>query len=487
LSFALRAGGAGSFDWDISSDVIAWSEESLALHGLGSGDAPRTCQAWLDSLFADDRPAVQASLDRALVEGELAAEYRIRRHDNGELRWIQISGQPIYGDDGKPRRMLGVLADITKRKVAEEALREADRRKDEFLAMLSHELRNPLAPIQNVAHILNNEDLDPATIRWGVDVLRRQAIHLTRLVDDLLDVARITRGAITMLKEPASIASVLDAAVEVVGPVLATKRQTVNLDLGSSPLRVEGDHVRLTQVFGNILTNASKYSPDRTTIDIVGEATANTVVVRIRDQGIGLDSRDLPRIFELFAQAAPPLDRSQGGLGIGLTIAQQIVRLHGGEITARSAGVGQGSEFIVRLPRLATPPPSITPEPAVRAAGPHLHILVVDDNVDAAVSLARILQTAGHETRVAHDGPGALATIGQFPADVVFLDLGLPGFDGYTVATFMRQQFPHPSRRIYALSGYGREQDRERSHRAGFDGHLLKPVDPSEVLRVVAG
>jgi PAS domain S-box-containing protein len=486
LSFALRAGGAGSFDWDISSNVIAWSEESLSLHGFSSEDPPLAREAWLDSLNADDRPVVQASLERALVDGELAAEYRIRRND-GEPRWIQISGQTIYGDDGKPRRVLGVLADITKRKVAEESLREADRRKDEFLAMLSHELRNPLAPIQNVAHILMAERLDPAMIRWGVDVLRRQASHLTRLVDDLLDVARITRGAITMRKEALSIASVLDAAVEVVEPVLAAKRQTINLDVRSSPLHVEGDPVRLTQVFGNILTNAAKYSPDRTTIDVVGEATTDAVIVRVRDQGIGLDSRDLPKIFELFAQAARSLDRSQGGLGIGLTIAQQIVRLHGGEIEARSAGVGHGSEFIVRLPRLSTPPPSTTAEPAAGAAGRRLRILVVDDNVDAAESLALILQTAGHETRVAHDGPSALAALGQFPADVVLLDLGLPGLDGYAVATSIREQLPHTSRRIYALSGYGREQDVERSRRAGFDGHLVKPVDPGEVLRIVDG
>jgi PAS domain S-box-containing protein len=486
LSMALRAGRAGSFDWDIAGDVNVWSDETLALHGFKPGEFARTREAWLACVHPDDRPGMLQALERALADGEIAVEYRIRVNDTGEVRWIHVRGQVIYDEARRPRRMLGINADITERKQAEEALREADRRKDEFLAMLAHELRNPLAPIRNIAHILKNENLDAATLRRNSELLQRQANQLARLVDDLLDVARITRGTIELQKEPVSIQSILDAALETVQPLFTLKRQTVSTNLGATSLRVEGDPVRLSQAFGNILANAAKYSPDRAMIDVSVEESGDEAIVRVRDEGIGIDPKDLPHIFDLFMQADRSLDRGQGGIGVGLTIVKVLVEMHGGRVEAHSAGLGHGSELTIRLPRLLSTAPLSSPAPVAPRSTVQRRILVVDDNPDSAESLALLLKIAGHETQVAHDGASALAALEHFPPDIVLLDIGLPGMDGYVVARLIRERFPMSSRRLYALTGYGREEDQERALSSGFDGHLTKPVDPERLLRLMS-
>jgi signal transduction histidine kinase/ActR/RegA family two-component response regulator len=368
-----------------------------------------------------------------------------------------------------------------------DALREANRQKDDFLAMLAHELRNPLAPIRNVAQILANGSLDANVVRQSSELLRRQANQLTRLVDDLLDVARIRRGSVTLQREPVDVERCIEMAIEAVQPQLDQKQQTVVLHGASDTVMVDGDAVRLGQVLSNLLTNASKYSAEGTHIRINIEGSADEVTVRIRDEGIGIDAQMLPQVFELFVQGDRSLDRSGGGLGIGLTIARHLVEMHGGSVVASSDGAGKGSEFCVRLPRLASvvrPAPEAGASPvSARAAR---RVLVIEDNRDAAESLRVLLGMEGHEVIVAHDGAAALAQIEGFRADVVLLDIGLPGMDGYMVAHAIRARDLQPPPRLLALTGYGRDEDRHAALAAGFDDHLTKPVDPVRLLTIIA-
>ena len=370
-----------------------------------------------------------------------------------------------------------------------QALREADRRKDEFLAMLAHELRNPLAPIRNVGYVLAKGIADPATVRRSGQMIERQASHLTHLVDDLLDVARITRGRVVLKRETLSLDSIAEAAIETVQPQLDARSQTVVLRRSAERIFVDGDSVRLCQVLANLLTNAIKYSSERSRIEIVIEGTAADALISVNDHGIGIDPQMLPRLFDPFLQGDRSLDRAQGGLGVGLTIVKLLVGMHGGDVRARSEGIGKGSEFRIRLPRVLAPVPSSAQSPGhektfVRPR----RVLVVEDNIDAAESLRAVLRTDGHEVDVAHDGAAGLARLEDFRADIVLLDIGLPRMDGYMVAHAIRERFALAGRRpkLLALTGYGREDDRDAALKAGFDGHVAKPVDPRLLLQIVA-
>ncbi len=380
------------------------------------------------------------------------------------------------------REALAIAAEHAK------ALREADRRKDEFLAMLAHELRNPLAPIRNAAYVLSRGAADPATVRRSGQMIERQASHLTHLVDDLLDVARITRGRVVLHREPLSLDRVVEAALETVQPVLDARKQIVSVRQPGEKVFVDGDGTRLSQVVANLLTNASKYSPERARIAVVIDGSATDAIIEVHDPGVGIDAQLLPHLFDLFLQGDRTLDRAQGGLGVGLTIVKLLVGLHGGSVEAYSAGLHQGSEFRVRLPRRhqsAIPAPQVPEEP--RAVKPR-RVLVIEDNADAAESLRAVLQTDRHEVEVVHDGAEGLAKLEEFRADVVLLDIGLPRMDGYMVAHAIRERFALHGRRprLMALTGYGREEDRTAALKAGFDGHLAKPVDPRRLLQVVA-
>ena len=392
---------------------------------------------------------------------------------------------PIVTSGVGVTHILGTAKDVTARKQAEEALREADRRKDEFLAMLAHELRNPLAPIRTIAHVLAHETLETAAVRRQGQLLERQVHHLGCLVDDLLDAARITRGTIELKKKMLALKTVLDTAFETVEPLINVKRQTLVADYCAESVVVEGDAARLAQVFGNLLANAAKYSPDRAIVEVSMQREQGDVVVRVRDQGIGIDAQTLPHVFDLFAQADRSLDRSEGGLGIGLTIVKSLIELHGGRVAAHSVGLGSGSTFTVRLPLAdgAYTAPATTPAPA--KATTRRRVLIVDDNRDAAESLSLLLQIAGHEAQTAHDGASALEALERFRAEVILLDIGLPGVDGYVVAQSIRERFPDPPRRLYALTGYGLEQDRALALSAGFDDHLTKPIDPARLLELI--
>ncbi len=366
-----------------------------------------------------------------------------------------------------------------------EQLRSEHARKDEFLAMLAHELRNPLAPLLNSLALLRRmERPEVADLRRHFNVMGRQVHQLTRLVDDLLDVSRVSRGLIELRREPLAVSEILEIAIEAARPALEARSHRVEHFGEPGEVFVNADRVRLTQVFANLLQNAAKYTDPGGTIGLGIATDLGRVSILVRDNGIGIPPDMLSRIFDLFEQVPVSLDRSQGGLGIGLTLVRTLAELHGGRVTAHSAGLGHGSTFTVSLPIVNAPKARIAYEvpepPSVNA-----RVLVVDDNADAASTLAEILQIMGAETRIAGDGTSALIAAQAFAPDIVFLDIGLPGIDGYETARRLRY-IPGLSMRIVALTGYGSAEDRERSRMAGFDAHFVKPVTSDQIQQVLS-
>jgi signal transduction histidine kinase len=378
-----------------------------------------------------------------------------------------------------------VVEDVTERVAYEvelakriEELQEADRRKDEFLAMLAHELRNPLAPIGNAANLLRLPNCDPQTITWCGAVIGRQVAHLGRLVDDLLDVARVSRGKIGLQLASVSLSEAAAAAVETVRPLYTERHQKLTVLLPEQPIWLTADASRLTQIFVNLLNNASKYSPENSQVQLIAEPGLGQVVIRVKDNGAGIPREMLTKVFDLFTQSDRTLDRSQGGLGIGLTLVQRLVLLHGGTVEAQSEGLGRGSEFIVRLPMAArSPTQPVAEAKALPRASGRKRALVIDDNKDTADSLAMLLAIAGHEVRTASDGLSGVHCIEEYRPDIVFCDIGLPGLDGYGVARACRSKFAAGEMILVAASGYGQTEDRQKSREAGFDYHLVKPFD----------
>lgn len=360
------------------------------------------------------------------------------------------------------------------------ALREADRRKDEFLAMLAHELRNPLAAIHSAVQLVMAQAPQEPT-RSAAEIVKRQLAHLTHLIDDLLDVARITQGKIKLEKGRIELHDAIEQALETSRPIIASRQHRLEVQLPPQAIWVNGDRTRLAQVLSNLLSNAAKYTDPGGTVALILELQDQCAVVRVRDTGIGIAPEMLPCVFELFTQASPELDRAQGGLGVGLTLARALMRLHGGELVAHSEGVGRGSEFVLTLPLAEEAPASPTPSAAgnVGRTGPPrvLRILVVDDNQDAAHTMAMLLRLDGHHVETAYDGPEALEAASRFRPDVILLDLGLPGLTGFEVARRLREQTETRDVRLIALTGYGQEEDRRQTQEAGFDSHLVKPVD----------
>ena len=374
--------------------------------------------------------------------------------------------------------------EIAERGRIEQALKQADRHKDEFLAMLAHELRNPLAPIRNAVQIMRTKALPDPQLAWTRDVIDRQLGHLTRLVDDLLDVSRITRGKINVACEPLSLETLVARALETVSPLIAEKSHDLKVDLPADKLTVEGDLTRLTQVIGNILANAVKYTDAHGQILLRVREDGPFVEIRVRDNGIGIPPELLPRVFDLFTQVDHATERAPGGLGIGLALVRNLVEMHGGTVTAHSEGGNRGSEFVVRLPRVQgreMPPSKTPPAPARDGAAPTApggrRILIVDDNRDALESLATLMEMAGHEVATAADGEAALAIAARSQPEVVLLDLGLPRLDGYEVSRRIRAQEWGKHMVLVALTGWGQAEDRRRTREAGFDSHLVKPLN----------
>ncbi|MDB5793253.1 MAG: hybrid sensor histidine kinase/response regulator [Massilia sp.] len=423
-----------------------------------------------------------AMLKRAMEEREAGAvEYRLPQPD-GRGGWNEIRAFPIQ-DGG----IAIFFRDITDRKHAEEGLKMADQRKDEFLAMLAHELRNPLAPISAAAMLLDMGALNETRVRQSSAIIGRQVRHMTRLVDDLLDVSRVTRGLIELDKTTLDLRAIVDEAAEQVRPQLMARRQRLTLHLPAGPLAVVGDRARLVQVLSNLLGNAVKYSPEDRAIDVHAGTDDGMLVLSVLDEGIGMERELTERAFDLFTQAKRSSDRSQGGLGLGLALVRNLVELHGGTVTCASPGPGQGSTFTVRLP-LAMPVASAQPFlPAGRRAARGLKIMVVDDNVDAAGMLAMLLEVSGHTVLVEHEPLRALAQAPQARPDVFLLDIGLPDMDGIELARRLRAQPETAHSVLIAVSGYGQEQDRRQALAAGFSDHLVKPVDFDALAGLLAG
>jgi PAS domain S-box-containing protein len=452
--------------------VLGWTAQEL------------TTQPWLHFVHPDDRAATEAEA-RRLFLGEETIWFENRyRTKGGEYRWLSWKARPYLAE----RLLYSGAIDITERKHIEEQLREADRRKDEFLATLAHELRNPLAPLRNAAQLLKLPQLDSATVERSREIMERQVQHLVRLVDDLLDVSRVMRGKIVLRKESIDLASIVARAVETVQPLIDAQAHTLKIELPSEPLPLEADPVRLTQVVGNLLTNAAKYTEAGGCITLTAVRDGDTAVLRVRDTGIGIAAEMLPKIFDLFIQVEPGASQSQGGLGIGLTLVKNLLAMHQGTIEAASAGLGQGSEFVVRLPLVAAvaPPQEKAIGVEKRPRPPGRRVLVVDDNVDAADSLALMLKMMGNEVHVARDGLAAVEEAAEFRPDLILLDIGMPKLNGYEACRRIRAQPSCRNAVIVALTGWGQEEDRRRSQDAGFNDHLVKPVEPGALQKLLA-
>ncbi|MDQ6626621.1 MAG: ATP-binding protein, partial [Verrucomicrobiota bacterium] len=489
LDLAQQAGQIGVFDWEIPTGQLIWTAEEQRIFGLTPGSFEGTIEGWATRVLPEDAERMQREMQAAMEQRDPQMNFSFRIFSPQGVRSIDGAARFTYSDDGKPLRMVGVNIDVTERKEAERALTAADRRKGEFLAMLSHELRNPLAAMSNALELASGEESDRATWEWSRIVLRRQMTHLTRLVDDLLDVTRITSGKIQLQKKTIDVAVVLDDAIAALRPLFAERGQELTASYPRGSLVVEVDRTRLEQVIANLLTNAAKYTERGGKISVAAERDGDDVVLAIADNGIGIAPEMLHEIFEVFAQGERSIARSEGGLGLGLSIVRTLVEMHGGTIAARSTGLGHGSEFIVRLPAAVASAARATiarTEAPTAQASRAARILVVDAHVDTAQSLARLLRARRHTIELAHDGNGALVAAETFRPDVVLLDLGLPGLDGYAVARQLRRKEEGRRATIIAISGYGQEEDRRRSAEAGIDHHLVKRVSFADLEAMLA-
>jgi PAS domain S-box-containing protein len=387
---------------------------------------------------------------------------------------------PVLGADGEVVAVAGTTRDVTERKQMESSLVEADRRKDEFLATLAHELRNPLAPIRNAVHLLKVRDSNDDIVRQARDLIDRQLQHLIRLVDDLLEVSRITSGQVNLRSANVPLKQVLEDAMEAVAATISARRHQLRVEVPDEDLPLYGDATRLSQVFQNLLDNAAKYTPDGGLITLRAVRHGDQVAVSVLDNGIGIPPEVQARIFDMFTRVHPSDRIKSSGLGIGLALARQLVHLHEGRLEVRSAGPGQGSEFIVTLPvNAASAKPALEAVSNAAVAAPHQRVLVVDDNRDAAESLAMILSISGSQVDVALSGAQALEKVRSFAPDIVLMDIGMPGMDGYEVAKRLREDKATRDLVLVALTGWGQAEDRERAMKVGFDEHLTKPVDPA--------
>ncbi len=423
-------------------------------------------------------------IDRALAGETVEFEVDIPYQGSG-VHYLHVTYVPERDAQGKIPGIVAVIMDISHRKRGENELKQSNRRKDEFLAMLGHELRNPLAAIRTAAEIMGRLDLTDPQLDKARGIIERQVEHLTRLVDDLLDVSRITQGKITLQNETLELSPILLHAVETTRSLIDARAQSLVIDLPSQPVYVHGDAVRLAQVFGNVLNNAAKYTPERGSITISVGLDIRRVQIRVRDNGVGIAPELLPHVFDLFTQAERAEDRAHGGLGIGLTLVRRLVELQDGNVSAISDGQGKGSEFCIELRRAEQPDALVPASTSDRVAsnGPR-KILVVDDNVDSAESVAMVLELDGHELRIAHDGEMALAIAKSFQPNIVLLDIGLPGLNGYQVAERLRASCDIQPAILIAVTGYGQTRDQLRAKESGFDYHLIKPVD-LEVLETL--
>jgi len=483
-----------------ADEVAPWRRFPLAAP-VALADAVRTGEpvVLLDHAARRARYPGRFDPDPAGDDALVAVPLLAARRPIGGIGLIFPSGSARLSFGGEDLAFVSTLAQQCAQALERVRLYEAERRgridaevanraKDEFLAMLGHELRNPLAPTLHALEVLRVKGEEAAARTWATEMLERQARHMARLVDDLLDISRITRGKIDLRPEPVELAQVVRRAVESCRLMIEDRRHALSLALPPEPLWIEVDPARMEQVLSNLLHNAAKYTPPGGRIAVAAERRGSEAAVTVTDDGAGIPPEMLGRIFDLFHQVDPSIARSQGGLGIGLTLVRRLVEMHGGSVEARSDGVGKGSAFTLRLP-LASGPPAEAPRPpaVVRAAGEPRRVLVVEDNVDSATALAELLRLWRHEVRVAHDGLAGVAEARAFAPDLVLLDIGLPGMDGYEVALALRADPAFAATRLVALTSYGQERDQLRSREVGIDRHVTKPIDLAELKALLAG
>jgi PAS domain S-box-containing protein len=469
---------------DSEGRVLSWNDGATLLFGYQAAEV--IGQPFARFFIPEEREAgrPEAEIRQAAASGQVTCEeWQVRR--DGTRFWGCVVLTTLRDERGELKGFAKVIRDATDRKQLEmelrrqaEELAESNRRKDEFLAMLSHELRNPLAPVLNTVHVLRQAPDDPSLVQFAGNMVERQVRHMARLIDDLLDVTRLTYGKVRLQKERFDLGALVERAAESVRPLMDERGHQFVMVPHDRPIWLEADPVRLDQVLVNLLNNAAEFTDPGGHVEMIVAREGAEAVIRVRDDGMGIAPDLLPRVFDLFAQADTTLDRGGGGLGIGLTLAKRVVTLHGGSIQVHSEGPGRGSEFVVRLP---APPESSGhgATPAGTAAPPmSLRMLVVDDNVDMAMSLSILLELHGHRVEMAHDGASALELSQARPFDVVLLDIGLPSMNGYEVARRIRARGGESQPLLVGISGYGFDADRQRAKEAGFDLYLVKPVDP---------
>jgi PAS domain S-box-containing protein len=486
LNHAQSVAQIGSWRLDIQRNELYWSDESHRICGIPAG-TPLTYESFLSVIHPDDREYVKRMWTAALRGAPYDIEHRLLV--GGAVKWVRERAELEYDGQGRLLGGFGTIQDITGLKQAERALIDADQRKDEFLAMLAHELRNPLAPIRNAAHVLGRLEIREPQVQWAQQIIERQVGYLTRLVDDLLDVSRIVRGKVALKMAPVELTAVVNQALEMTRPLIDAMGHRIEAHLPDQPVCLQADPVRLAQVLLNLLDNAAKYTLRGGLIQIEVCLAGPIVEIRVSDNGMGIPADLLPQVFDLFQQGERTLDRNQGGLGIGLTLVKRLVEMHGGCLEAHSPGTGQGSTFTIWLPVLANA--SIegcheAPASSVAEAG-CCRVLVVDDDPAVAESMEVLLQIDGHDVRVAASGEAALELARSFRPRVVLLDIGLQGMDGYEVARQLRaRQAEEETVCLIAVTGYGHEAARARSEAAGFDRHLVKPVPPDTLCTLLA-
>jgi PAS domain S-box-containing protein len=484
LRLAVRAADAATWVWDMPTGILRGDERLAFLYNLDTDELARgmPIERGFDRVDPEDADRVHRDvMDAVLNARPFEIEFRMKGRD-GALRWLRCVGRVEVDDDGKPMRTSGAVLDMTERKRVEQELSDSDRRKDEFIATLAHELRNPLAPLRNCLQILSvARDGEAAAAARAM--MERQLSKMVGLIDDLLDLSRISQGKIELRKERVDLGRLVFDTIETTRPSIEQAGHAIHIAVPDVPVFVDGDVTRLSQVFTNLLTNAAKYTERGGRIDVTLSPDA---VVTVRDTGIGIPQEMLPKIFDMFTQVDRSIERSEGGLGIGLWLVRRLVELHGGTVEAQSDGPGKGSTFVVRLPRATGP--ATTAAAAPSASSPHVgrRIVVVDDNRDSAMSLALMLQLMGNEVRTAHDGAEGIEAAAAFRPDVMLLDLGMPRLNGYDAARKIREQPWGKDLVLVALTGWGQDSDRARSREAGFDHHLVKPVEPATLERLLA-
>jgi PAS domain S-box-containing protein len=479
----------GSWELDLTLNRLSWSDEVYRIFGLQPQEFDATYEAFLAAVHPDDRAAVDAAYSSSLREGRdsYEIEHRVVNRSTREIRFVHEKCEHVRDGTGRIVRSIGMVHDITERRMAEESLREADRRKNEFLAVLSHELRNPLAPIRNSLFILERAAPGGDQARRAQAVINRQTGQLARLVDDLLDVTRITRNKIQLQRQRLDLNEVVQRTIEDQRSLFEASEVHLNLNPAPGRVLVNGDWNRLAQVVGNLLQNACKFTSrgGRVSASVLAEPASGQAVIRIADTGVGIAPEMLARLFQPFMQADATLDRSKGGLGLGLALVKGLIELHGGTVSAYSDGLGKGAEFVVRMP-LDRAEATEAKRPATDRQPSRRRVLIIEDNVDAADSLRDVLEFGEHEVEVAYSGPEGIAKARTFRPEIVLCDIGLPGMDGYEVARAFRAEAALRGASLVALSGYALPEDLQRASEAGFGRHLAKPPSLEKLEEILA-